>query len=108
MHEPPAVPPWAVARPRLTSLLDLAVHQRLTTAVAPPGYGKTVLLAQWAAAHPRQRVRWLTLGPDDNDPASFTRHLRGALDVRAEPAGDGLLDGVDADAGSLVGTVLAE
>src|SRR5688572_25143806 len=49
---PPEVPSFAVFRGRLVSLVDLAVQQRLTIVVAPAGYGKTVLLAQWATCHP--------------------------------------------------------
>ncbi|HET7487829.1 MAG TPA: LuxR C-terminal-related transcriptional regulator [Acidimicrobiales bacterium] len=79
----------AIHRHRIASLLDLAVHQRLTIVVAPPGYGKTVLLAQWAHAHPRQRVRWLTLRPEDDDAATLARDLRDALGAPA-PAPDRL------------------
>jgi LuxR family transcriptional regulator, maltose regulon positive regulatory protein len=40
---------------------------------APAGYGKTTLLAQWAAGQPR--VAWLTVGTEDNDPLVFAAHL---------------------------------
>lgn len=73
--------PLAVPRSRLTALIDLAVQQRLTIVVSPPGYGKTVALAQWAAAHPKPRVRWLALGPEHNDAAVFSRDLRAAIDL---------------------------
>ena len=48
-----------------------------------PGYGKTVLLADWArrGGHP---VAWLSLDAGDNDPARFWRHAVAALD-RARP-----------------------
>jgi LuxR family transcriptional regulator, maltose regulon positive regulatory protein len=68
-----------VARRRLTSLLDLARHQRLTMVVAPPGYGKTVLLTQWANGRGRHRVRWLAITEADNDAPTFARHLRAAV-----------------------------
>ena len=50
---------------------------------APAGYGKTVLLADWArrSGHP---VAWLSLDAGDNDPARFWRHAVAALD-RARP-----------------------
>jgi LuxR family transcriptional regulator, maltose regulon positive regulatory protein len=76
---PPEVPTFAVMRTRLLTLLDLAVQQRLTIVVAPPGYGKTVLLAQWAASHSAGRVRWLTLTTKDNDPRRFAEDLRRTL-----------------------------
>lgn len=82
----PDVPAFAVERDRLVSLLDPGVQRRLTIVVAPPGYGKTVLLSQWAAAQPRRRVRWLTLEPGDNDVGQFARHLRAALGSSTAPS----------------------
>ena len=66
-------------------LLELASRQRLTTVVAPPGYGKTVLLAQWAGYHRGHRIRWLTLGPQHNDRRLLMAAIRGALDPEARP-----------------------
>ena len=48
---PPAVPVSAVFCRALVERLDAAVDKKLTLIVAPPGYGKSVLLAQWASAH---------------------------------------------------------
>ena len=78
-YAPPSIGPTVVRRERLTSILELAVQQQLTTVVAPPGYGKTVALAQWAGAHPRRRIRWLALRPEHDDPVAFARVLAGAL-----------------------------
>jgi LuxR family transcriptional regulator, maltose regulon positive regulatory protein len=39
---------------------------RLVSVVAPPGYGKTTALAEWAAADPRP-FAWLRLSTEDND-----------------------------------------
>jgi LuxR family maltose regulon positive regulatory protein len=36
--------------------------------VAPPGYGKTTLLAQWSQRK-GHRVGWITVYSHDNDPA---------------------------------------
>jgi LuxR family maltose regulon positive regulatory protein len=46
--------------------------------VAPPGYGKTTLLAQWAARDERP-FAWLGLDPHDADPLVLLRHLAVAL-----------------------------
>ena len=50
---------------------------------APAGYGKTVLLADWARRG-EFPVAWLSLDAGDNDPARFWRHAVAALD-RARP-----------------------
>src|SRR5262249_45259598 len=44
-----------VDRPRLRAVLELALEHRLTLVVAGPGYGKTTLLARWAAETERAR-----------------------------------------------------
>ena len=50
--------------------------------VAPPGYGKTTLLAQWGS---EPATGGLALGgPHDNDPAVLLTYLAAALD-RVEP-----------------------
>ena len=79
----PASRPGQVLRPRLTARLDEGLARGLILACAPAGYGKTVLLADWArlAGHP---VAWLSLDAGDNDPARFWRHAVAALD-RARP-----------------------
>jgi LuxR family maltose regulon positive regulatory protein len=101
---PPAVPGFAVRRDRLLSLLDRAAQRRLTVVVAPPGYGKTVLVSQWAAARPQRRVRWLTLGPGHDDGERFARDLSGALGSPGHAAGGAALAGLDGGAG--VGTAV--
>ena len=53
--------------------------------VAPPGYGKTTVLAQWAAAN-APRVAWLSVDDRDNDPTVLLTYLAVALD-RVEPIG---------------------
>ena len=43
----PRVPSRHVPRPRLLELLDSGREHALTLVCAPPGYGKTALLAEW-------------------------------------------------------------
>src|SRR4029077_14053993 len=43
----PRVPPFHVARPRLLDMLDAGAEAPLTAVVAPPGAGKSVVLASW-------------------------------------------------------------
>ena len=47
--------------------------------VAPAGYGKTTLLAQWAERM-QPRVAWISADDRDNDPAVLLTYLAVALD----------------------------
>ena len=75
----PGLQPDLVPRPRLAQRLDEAQGRGLVLACAPAGYGKTVLLAEWARRG-RHPVAWLSLDAGDNDPARFWRHTVAALD----------------------------
>ena len=47
----PAVPDWAVRRPRITELIVEGTRRcPLTVVTGPPGAGKTMALAVWTAA----------------------------------------------------------
>jgi LuxR family maltose regulon positive regulatory protein len=71
--------PDLVPRPRLAERLDEGLARGLMLVCAPAGYGKTVLLADWARRGP-QPVAWLSLDAGDNDPVRFWRHGVAALD----------------------------
>lgn len=58
--------------------------RKLTLVAAPPGFGKTTLLAAWAAAEEVPEAAWLSVDEDDNDPARFFAYMVAAL-RRAEP-----------------------
>ena len=75
----PGSRPGLVGRPRLLNRLDQAVVRDLILVCAPAGFGKTVLLADWARRG-RWPVAWLSLDTADNDPARFWRHAAAALD----------------------------
>ena len=79
----PGPRPGQVPRPRLTARLDEGLARGLVLVCAPAGYGKTVLLADWAR-HGGQPAAWLSLDAGDNDPARFWHHVVAALD-RARP-----------------------
>jgi LuxR family maltose regulon positive regulatory protein len=68
-----------VSRPRLVDRLTEAVAGELTVVCAPAGFGKTVLLADWAQRS-GQPVAWLSLDTGDNDPVRFWRHVAAALE----------------------------
>jgi LuxR family maltose regulon positive regulatory protein len=63
----------AVSRPRLTALLGRGDGAKLALISAPPGFGKTTLLAEWLAGpeseHPT--TVWVSLDPTDNDSGGF-------------------------------------
>ena len=76
----PRVPARHVSRPRLVELLDSGRERSLTLVCAPPGYGKTALLAEWRAERQADRsFAWLSLDRDDSDPARLWSHLIWAL-----------------------------
>jgi len=56
---------------------------------AAPGYGKTVLVQQWALEDPRP-FAWLSLDDEDNDPVVLLTYLMLALQ-RVEPVDAGIL-----------------
>lgn len=63
-----------VTRPRLTNHLRLSLAHKLTLVSAPAGYGKTTLLASFAAGVDVPLV-WYTLDDSDNDWATFVDYL---------------------------------
>ena len=75
-------PPWpgqgVVPRTALLERLLAAPTTRLLCVTAPPGYGKTTLLAQWAER--RSEVAWVSLDRRDNDPVVLLSYLAVALD----------------------------
>jgi len=85
----PPAPAFCVLRPQLLERLQrgLQLGHRLLLISAPPGYGKTTLLGEWA--HQEDvRFGWLALDEGDNDPTQFWQYFAAAL-ARHIP---GLLD----------------
>ncbi|HEY2237187.1 MAG TPA: LuxR C-terminal-related transcriptional regulator [Streptosporangiaceae bacterium] len=83
----PARPAGLVPRPQLSGRLREGLAQGLILVCAPAGYGKTVLLADWARTGPRPAA-WLSLDAADNDPARFWRQVLAALDQATIDQGD--------------------
>ena len=67
----PMVPTGLVQRPRLVERLDSGRRARLTLVVGSPGAGKTVVLADWVAAHPERPTAWVNCDVADADPVRF-------------------------------------
>jgi LuxR family transcriptional regulator, maltose regulon positive regulatory protein len=74
----PSEPPWAVSRTALVNRLR-ATSPSLVTLVAPAGYGKTTLAAQWAERE-RRPCAWLTVDESDDDPDVLLARLGDALE----------------------------
>jgi LuxR family transcriptional regulator, maltose regulon positive regulatory protein len=92
-----------VERPRLLERLGRNASE-VVLLEAPTGYGKTVLLAQWAAADPRP-FEWITLTPDHDDPAALVAAVLEALGA-GEPAGSNVAAALGVPEPDLDGTVL--
>jgi LuxR family maltose regulon positive regulatory protein len=75
---PPGARPGIVARTALLQRLATA-QAPVITVTAPPGYGKTVLMAQWADRL-GPRVAWLSCDDADNDPVVLLSALAIAFD----------------------------
>ena len=75
----PSVPTWAVPRPRITKLIAEGTRWcPLTLVTGPPGAGKTMALALWAATEPGT-VAWVGLDEFDNRPEVFWSYVMAAL-----------------------------
>jgi LuxR family maltose regulon positive regulatory protein len=81
LHPPPPRG-GIIERASLVARLSGRPPRRVLAIVAPAGYGKTTLLAQWAERTPR--VGWVSLDDRDNDPVVLLVDLAVALD-RIEP-----------------------
>ncbi len=78
---PPRLRDGTIRRGRLTGLLR-AARPTLTLLVAPPGFGKTSLLADWSDVDPRS-FAWVTIEPQDNDQAVLWTYLGAAIGMAA-------------------------
>ncbi|HEX5166525.1 MAG TPA: LuxR C-terminal-related transcriptional regulator [Thermomicrobiales bacterium] len=67
-----------VDRPRLIERLREAPDGSVTLVVAPAGYGKSTLLAQWAASSDVP-VAWVSLTASENHPVELMAYLVAAL-----------------------------
>jgi LuxR family maltose regulon positive regulatory protein len=79
-HVPEPRPEW-IDRSSLVRRLVDGRDARLVVVSAPPGYGKTTLIAEWAASPAEVRsFAWVGLEEADNDPISLWSAIVAALD----------------------------
>lgn len=77
----PALASNIVERPRLYARLDAGLRQPLTILSAPPGYGKTTLVADWLRRMNSGLSRaWVSLTRHDNTSTAFWSYVFAALD----------------------------
>ncbi|MFL6295261.1 MAG: LuxR C-terminal-related transcriptional regulator [Actinomycetes bacterium] len=88
----------------LVNLLLALDAKALICLVAPAGYGKTTLLAQWAQDRGR-RVGWVSLDRHDNDPVVLLTYIAAAVD-RVEPIDPGVFHALTSPGASLAATVV--
>src|SRR4051794_40827905 len=104
----PELPPEFVPRERLRRALDQAADGQVVLLSAPAGYGKTLLLADWARSDAEQQTAWVSVDSDDNAPRRFwsavvtsllasspTAGLAGLADATALPSPAGDVDVVE-------------
>jgi LuxR family maltose regulon positive regulatory protein len=81
----------AVERRRLHALLDAATERPLTLVSAPAGFGKTTLLATWAAAQEAQPA-WLSADEVEDGPGFWTAAVRALESATGTRRGAGTSD----------------
>ena len=100
----PPTRPGAVHRTSLIERLTREVSRPVVSVVAPAGYGKTTLLAQWAERS-RQAVAWVSVDELDNDPKVLLTYVAEALNA-VEPVGERVFDALASPASSVPGSVV--
>ena len=77
---------------------------QIVSVVAPPGYGKTTLLSQWAERN-GQAFAWVSVDEGDNDPKVLLTYIAEALDA-VEPIGERVFDALASPVSSVPGSVV--
>ncbi len=100
----PIARPGTVRRPALVERLANGDAQRIVSLVAPPGYGKTTLLGQWAERN-SQAFAWVSVDSGDNDPKVLFSYVAEALDA-VEPISGRVFDALASPGSSVLGSVV--
>ena len=92
---------------RRSSLIERLVRgdpHPIVSVVAPAGYGKTTLLAQWAERN-GQAFAWVSVDEGDNDPKVLLSYVAAALDA-VEPIDQRVFDALASPVSSVPGSVV--
>jgi LuxR family transcriptional regulator, maltose regulon positive regulatory protein len=103
LHRPP-VRPGTVRRSLLIERLARGDLRPIVSVVAPPGYGKTTLLSQWAERN-GQSFAWVSVDEADNDPKVLLTYVAKALDA-VEPIDERVFDALASPGSSVPGSVV--
>jgi LuxR family maltose regulon positive regulatory protein len=100
----PLMRPGTVGRLPLIERLAGADPCPIVSVVAPPGYGKTTLLSQWAERN-GQAFAWVSVEEPDNDPKVLLTYIAAALDA-VEPVDERVFDALASPVSSVPGSVV--
>ena len=100
---PPLARRGMIRRPVLDRLAG-GDPRRIISVAAPPGYGKTTLLAQWAELS-GTAFAWVSVDERDNDPKILLSYVAQALDA-VQPVGRRVFDALASAASSVPGSVV--
>jgi LuxR family transcriptional regulator, maltose regulon positive regulatory protein len=95
----PVPRPGVVSRTGLVNRLRVTQSFPVATLTAPAGYGKTTLLAQWAARD-RRAFAWVSIDERDNDSIVLLRHIAASLH-EVEPLDQRVLDALHSPGDSM-------
>ncbi len=87
----PELPDGFVPRPHLWRRLAAAGDDQLVAVVAPAGFGKTLLLAEWARLGGGPATAWLNVDRDDGGPGRLWAAMLAALVALPSVPPDGAL-----------------
>jgi LuxR family transcriptional regulator, maltose regulon positive regulatory protein len=100
----PLTRPGTVFRLPLVERLARSDPRPIVSVVAPSGYGKTTLLAQWAERN-GQSFAWVSVDENDNDPKVLLTYVAEALNA-VQPVGERVFDALASPASSVPGSVV--
>jgi LuxR family maltose regulon positive regulatory protein len=100
-------PPVRQGTVRRSSLIDRLAQGDgcpVVSVVAPPGYGKTTVLSQWAERN-GQSFAWVSVDERDNDPKVLLTYVAEALNA-VEPIDERVFDALASPGSSVLGSVV--
>ena len=100
----PAIRPGTVPRWSLIERLARDGSRPIVSVVAPPGFGKTTLLSQWASRS-GLAFAWVSVDERDNDPKVLLTYIAEALDA-IEPIDEQVFDALSSPGRVRPGTVV--